>query len=139
MKSDATKRTVLEALFPRVRANILRVLFMAPKKRKHLRHLARLSHASASTTHEELAVLTAAGIVSTGSNGSHRFYWPNQDHPLFPALLHLVHNGERSVNLSNTRRIRRGSVKRKKRTADPRYFSGKTYPLRWGIFSPQSK
>jgi hypothetical protein len=43
-------------IFPKVRANILRLLFTAPKKQRYVCELKQLSAAALSTVQEELAL-----------------------------------------------------------------------------------
>ena len=140
MKNRQPKQEILQIILPKVRAEILRVLFTAPKKPRYMSELARLSGASFGTMHEELANLMAAGILSSRSNGYKRFYWPNQNHALFQSILNMVHTAGRlpAVDISKLRRIERRRV-RKPKSRPPRYYSGSTYPLRWGIITPDRK
>src|SRR5207244_11660570 len=57
------------------------------------RDVSELKHMSERRLHtiqDELRKLTAGGLIVTWSNGYHRFYRANQDHPLFGSLLHIV-------------------------------------------------
>lgn len=81
---------LLEVLFPKVRAEILRLLFSNPKQQRYVRELMTMSGLALRTVQEELANLSAAGLVTSWSNGYHRFYRANRDHPLFPHLLSIV-------------------------------------------------
>lgn len=89
------KLSALDLLFPKVRAEILRVLFSEPKKQRYVRELMVMSRLALRTVQEELATLTALGVVTSWSNGYHRFYRANRDHPLFPALLAIVRESAR--------------------------------------------
>ena len=84
------KTNVLDILFPKVRAGVLRLLFSEPKIERYVRELARLSSVSLSTMQQELAGLTGCGLLTSRSNGYYRFYKANRDHPLFYELHVLV-------------------------------------------------
>jgi DNA-binding transcriptional ArsR family regulator len=104
----------LYVIFPKVRAEILRLLFTAPKKPRYVSELRRMSGLALGTVQEELATLKASGLITTWSNGYRRFYRANQHHPLFSHLLGIVHGSGRlpGIKVSHLRRIRR--VRRKK-------------------------
>src|SRR4051794_25934894 len=82
--------TLLHALFPATRAEILRLLFTNPRQELYVRELARLSFLSLHPIQNELANLYAARIVLSRSNGYHRFYRANPKHPLYTTLRRLV-------------------------------------------------
>lgn len=94
-----TKLPALDLLFPKVRAEILRLLFFDPKKQRYVRELTAMSGLALRTVQEELATLTAVGVITSWSNGYHRFYRANRAHPLFPSLLAIV---QTSGRLSHT-------------------------------------
>lgn len=111
------KREILHVLFPSVRAEILRCLFFDPSRELYVRELARTTNLALRTVQQELARLSAAGLVVSRSNGYHRFYRANQKHPVFSDLQQLVSkDGSRQpfVNRRNRprqswrRRYRRG-------------------------------
>lgn len=81
---------VLDILFPKVRAEILRLLFSDPTRERYVRELMALSGLALRTVQEELANLASAGLIRSWSNGYHRFYRANREHPLFSALLRIV-------------------------------------------------
>jgi predicted transcriptional regulator len=66
------QHTVLEVLFPQVRAEILRLLFTPPQKQRYVRELARMSGLTLSTVQEELRRLSALKLVKSWSNRFHR-------------------------------------------------------------------
>ncbi|MEY2502515.1 MAG: hypothetical protein QOI07_2849 [Verrucomicrobiota bacterium] len=68
------RQTLLHGLFPKVRAEILRLLFTNPRTELYVRELARLSGLSLQTVQDELAKLEAARLIVSRSNGYHRFY-----------------------------------------------------------------
>ena|ERR1035437_6373342 len=82
--------TLLHALFPAARAEILRLLFVNPRQELYVRQLARLSFLSLHPVQKELANLRAARIVLSRTNGYHRFYRANPKHPLYTTLRRLV-------------------------------------------------
>ena len=83
-------QTLLHTLFPIVRAEILRLLFTNPRQELYVRELARMCYLSLHTVQDELAKLYAAGVVVSRSNGYHRFYRANPQHPLYMTLRRLV-------------------------------------------------
>ena len=89
------KLPALDLLFPKVRAEILRLLFFNPKNQRYVRELMTMSGLALRTVQEELAILTALGLVTSWSNGYHRFYRANRAHPLFSHLLGIVQTGAR--------------------------------------------
>jgi hypothetical protein len=82
--------TLLHALFPAARAEILRLLFTNPKQELYVRELARLSFLSLHTVQDELTNLYTAKLLLSRSNGYHRFYHANPRHPLYTTLRRLV-------------------------------------------------
>src|SRR5712692_5370971 len=87
MKAD---HAILEVLFPVVRARLFRALFVAPLKQRYVRELMNLSGLALHTVQDELRKLSAVSLVTSWSNGYHRFYRANRDHPLFAPLRRIV-------------------------------------------------
>jgi DNA-binding transcriptional ArsR family regulator len=87
---NGMRKTLLHGLFPMVRAEVLRLLFTNPKQELYVRELARLSFLSLQTVQDELAKLESAQLISSRSNGYHRFYRVNPQHPLYPTLRNLI-------------------------------------------------
>ena len=87
------RKTLLHALFPLVRAEILQLLFTNPRQELYTRELARLSFLSLQTVQDELAKLSTAKLVLSRSNGYHRFYRANPAHPLYAALRKMIIKG----------------------------------------------
>ena len=85
--------TLLHALFPVVRAEVLQLLFTNPRQELYVRELARLSFLSLQTVQDELAKLQAAKLILSRSNGYHRFYRANPKHPLYTTLRRMVIKG----------------------------------------------
>jgi predicted transcriptional regulator len=102
-----TARSMLEVLFPKVRAEILRLLFSDPARQRYVRELVVLSGLALATIQEELGNLAAAGLITSWSNGYHRFYRANRDHPLFPHLLRIVQGSARLPRAKKPIRRRR--------------------------------
>ena len=67
-------RDTLDVLFPKVRAEMFRLFFAAPKTQLYVRELACMSGLALRTVQEELAKLSALGLITSWSNGYHRFY-----------------------------------------------------------------
>ena len=87
--------SVLDILFPKVRAEILRLLFSEPARQRYVRELMTMSGLALGTVQEEPANLSAAGLITNWSNGYHRFYRANRDHPLFSAFVRIVQTSAR--------------------------------------------
>ena len=90
-----TPPEVLDILFPKVRAEVLRLLFSDPTQQRYVRELMAMSGLALRTVQEELANLSAARLVTSWSNGYHRFYRANREHPLFTNLLRIVQGSAR--------------------------------------------
>ena len=90
MKKATKKLKGLEILFPNVRAQLLGLLFTAPFREQYVRELARTADLALATVQQELSRLTSAGLVTSQSDGFHRFYRANRKHPLFHSVQRLV-------------------------------------------------
>ena len=86
-------KTLLHALFPVVRAEVLRLLFTNPRQELYVRELARLSFLALQTVQDELGKLQAAQLIVSRTNGYHRFYRANSKHPLYTTLRRMVIKG----------------------------------------------
>ena len=131
-----SKKTVLDVLFPRVRAELLRLLFVEPERHRYVRELMNMSGLALHTIQDELRKLNTVGLIVTWSNGYHRFYRANQDHPLFDSLLHIV---RRSVHLPSPKQILQRQPRRRRRarrrTGRPPIPLPKDWPGKWNLFS----
>ena len=78
--------SAIEAIFPRVRAELLRLLFADPAKEFHLRELCRLSDLSIGTIQQEVGKLTAADLLVARRDGNRLYYRAITQHPIFPEL-----------------------------------------------------
>lgn len=81
---------LLTVLFPKVRAEVLRLLFADPGRELHLRDLARQTGLSLKTVQNELKKLSKADLVTSMRDGNRRYYRANAVHPLFPSLQQIV-------------------------------------------------
>ncbi len=109
------KPGVLDLLFPEARAAILRLLFSNITTQRYVRELMLMSGLALRTIQEELATLSAAGVITSWSNGYHRFYKANRDHPLFSDLRNIIQKSSRLPHpkLPKHRRRRMRSLKNK--------------------------
>jgi DNA-binding transcriptional ArsR family regulator len=81
---------LLEILFPKGRARLLKLLFAAPDAELHLRELTRQSGLSLGTVQEELEKLRAGDLVLSRRDGNRRYYKANSSHPIFSDLRQIV-------------------------------------------------
>ena len=130
----------MDVLFPKVRSKILRLLLAAPNKQRYVRELMSLTGLALCTVQDELRKLSAVGLVSSWSNGYHRFYRINRDNPLFPHLLRIV---QLSARLPRTRysalhRQRRSSNQKKRRRRNVAVLSTER-PIKWDLFPRANK
>jgi len=135
-----SEHTVLEVLFPKVRAELLGLIFRDPPRQCYVRELMNMSGLALHTVQDELRKLTAIGLVSTWSNGYHRFYAANRRHALFKHLMGIV---EMSDKLPTTKHsaLRRptGHLSRKaSRQHKPRRLPSDR-PARWHLFSDRAQ
>jgi len=132
----SSKKTALDVLFPRVRAELLRFLFVEPAQQRYVRELMNMSGLALHTIQDELRKLTALGLIVTWSNGYHRFYRANRDHPLFESLLHIV-RGSAKLPFPKQILLRQPHRRRpaKQRTGRRRVPLPKDWPGKWDLFS----
>jgi predicted transcriptional regulator len=133
--------SVLEVLFPKVRAEILRSLFTTPKEQRYVRELMNMSGLALCTVQDELRKLSAVGLVTSWSDGFHRFYSANPNHPLFSDLLRLVQVSARLPRAKHSalRRQRRRPHPRRRRERYQVPASRIDRPLNWHLFSSAKK
>src|SRR5437899_12500857 len=84
---------LLHLLFPHVGAEILRILFLDPTRETYGREAARVTTLALRTVQRELAMLEAAGFVTSRKKGSVRLFRADRGHRMFPALQQLVTKG----------------------------------------------
>ena|SRR5438874_8147750 len=109
------EREVLDILFPKVRAELLRLLFTAPIRQRYVRELMRMSGFALRTVQQELNGLTAARLVRSWSNGYYRFYQANRDHPMFLDLLRIVQTSERLPRVKDSPRPRPRRIRKRQK------------------------
>jgi len=131
-----SERTILQVLFPAVRAEVLRLLFSAPLKQRYVRELTGLSNLALHTVQDELRKLEAIGVIESWSNGYHRFYRPNRDHALCAPLQQIVQASERLPKTKH-RLLHRSFSQRKTKSRSRRGTSRMRpdFPAKWQIFS----
>jgi DNA-binding transcriptional ArsR family regulator len=82
--------SLLNRLFPKGRAEVLRLLFGEPKRELHLRDLSRLAQLSAASLKKELAILTDTDLVTSRRDGNRLYFKANTNHPAYSELSGLV-------------------------------------------------
>jgi predicted nucleotidyltransferase len=80
----------LSDLFPKTRAEVLRLLFETGDQENHLRDLARLANLSPAALQKELTSMAAKELVLTRRDGNRLYYRANTSHPLYPDLRGIV-------------------------------------------------
>jgi predicted transcriptional regulator len=131
-----SEQTILQVLFPAVRAEVLRLFFTEPLKQRYVRELMGMSNLALHTVQDELRKLNAIGLIESWSNGYHRFYRPNRDHALFAPLQQIVRASERLPRTKH-RLLHRSSAQRKtKGQVRPGPLRMATdFPAKWHLFS----
>lgn len=81
---------LIRQLFPRARAELLRLLFSDPARSLHLRDLARLSGLAVGTIQREVAHLRDAGLLLERRDGNRLYFFANMENPIFPELRGIV-------------------------------------------------
>ncbi|WP_395749541.1 nucleotidyltransferase domain-containing protein [Prosthecobacter sp.] len=80
----------LTALFPKARAETLRLLFNGQAREIHLRDLARLASLTPAAMQKELAFLSEIGLVCSRRSGNRLYFQADTTHPVYPELHSLV-------------------------------------------------
>jgi predicted transcriptional regulator len=137
MAGMKSKRGILDALFPAVRARLLRLLFTAPSRPHYVRELMDLSGLTLHTVQDELRKLMAIGLLESWSNGYHRFYKANRRHPLSSHLFRMVKLNEElpAIKTSALRRPPGRSISRGKPRPKLSHLPPDR-PLSWNMPSP---
>ena len=78
--------SAIEVIFPKVRAEIMRLLFSDPAKEFHLRELSRLSDLALGTIQQEVSKLSRADLLVARRDGNRLYYRANTGHPIFSEL-----------------------------------------------------
>ena len=136
MKSS---KTLLQVLFPKTRGEIFRLLFGSKKRPRYVRELMGDSGLALRSVQDELKTLSAIGVVTSHSDGFHRFFAANTAHPLFREITRIAEMSERlpSAKHSELFRLSRATNKRRRRRGPKMRFRGE---MSWGIVSkPRSR
>jgi len=134
-----SERSILDVLFPQARASILRLLFATPAKQRYVRELVSLSGLALCTVQDELRKLSTVGLVTSWSNGYHRFYSANQKHPLFPEVARIVEMSERLPRAKHAALYRRRRFRSHiRRRRNVRKLPADR-PTKWHLFSLTDK
>lgn len=131
---------IVDVLFPTVRARLLRLLFAAPPRPHYVRELMDLSGLTLHTVQDELRKLIALGLLESWSNGYHRFYKANQEHPLSIHLFRMIKLNEElpEIKCSALRRAQGRSISKGKLRPKASHLPPDR-PLSWKIPSPPQK
>ena len=78
--------TAIEVIFPKVRAEILRLLFADPSREYHLRELTRHARLALRTIQQEVTKLGRADLLVARRDGNRLYYRANTAHPIFSDL-----------------------------------------------------
>lgn len=78
--------SLIEQLFPRARAELLRLLFVDPDRSLHLRDLARLSGLAVGTIQREVGNLRDAGLIVERRDGNRLYFSANIHNPIYSEL-----------------------------------------------------
>lgn len=82
--------TLAVLLSSKVKAEVLRLLFVTRDQQLHVREIARRATLSEATVRQELTRLAGLGIVAARRAGNRAYYRANPDHPLYPEIRNLV-------------------------------------------------
>ena len=134
MKSS-DKNDLLHLLFPHVRAEILRFLFLDPTREIFGREAARQTTLALRTLQRELSILNAASLVTSRKEGRRRLFRANKKHRLFPALQQLVVKGKSDRASVNKAKRPRQSWRHSARPEEPRFRRGWPLPIPRGVIS----
>ena len=135
-----SERAMLDVLFPQVRAKLLQLLFTTPPKQRYVRELVNVSGLALHTVQDELRKLSAVGLLSSWSNGYHRFYRANRAHPMYQKLVGLVQLSETlplakisALERPRGRRAPKTHTRRQSRSLPP------DRPAGWDLFKRRGK
>jgi len=79
-----------EALFPKIKRQLLTLFYVTPDKRYYFREITRLIKASSGVVTRELATLTGAGILKSELSGRQRYYWADPECMIYADLRNIV-------------------------------------------------
>lgn len=81
---------VTDALFPKARTEILRILFRGTGESLHLREIVRQAGLNLRTVQRELANLTQAELIISRRDGNRQYFCANKNHPIYEELKGIV-------------------------------------------------
>src|SRR5262249_36392535 len=115
-------------------AEIFRLLFGIKRRRRYVRELMGDSSLALRSVQDELKRLDVIGVVTSHSDGFHRFFSANPAHPLFREITRIAEMSERLPTTEHSEFIRASRVnKARKRSRRPTIRSNRE--PHWGIFS----
>jgi len=129
-----SRKTFLEVLFPKARAEIFRLLFGSKRRPRYIRELTGDSGLALRSIQDELKRLSAIGVLSSHSDGFHRFFAANSAHPLFREISRLAEMSERLPLAKRSQLFRQSrAIKNKQRSRGRKMRTASV--LSWGIVS----
>jgi predicted transcriptional regulator len=134
MKSSA-KLDLLHLLFPHVRAEILRSLFLDPRRETFGREAARETTLALRTVQRELSILAAASLITSRKDGRRRLFRANRKHPMFAALQQVVVKADSGRAFVNKAKKPRQSWRQSARRREPRFARSWPLPPPRGVIS----
>ena len=128
------RKAVLEILFPEVRAKVFRLLFLPPYREHYVRDLMIRTNLALHTVQDELRKLSAIGLITSRSNGFHRFYRANLKHPLSVQIRRIVATSAQLPEMVSKELYRA----RKRQPAPKRRHLRPQRPINWGTLERKS-
>ena len=83
-------KSIGEALFPKIRRQLLAHFFLAQDRKHYFREITRLVSASPGAVQRELKTLVAAGILTTEKIGRQKYYWADPECMVYSELKAIV-------------------------------------------------
>jgi predicted nucleotidyltransferase len=84
------KKNPADALFPKIRQNILAATYFQPKKWWFMSELAAFIKTAPSSLQRELDSLTSSGILRSRRDGNRLYFQAETDSPIFASLSELI-------------------------------------------------
>jgi len=88
MSKEAT--SIGNALFPKIRRQLLVHFFLAQDRRHYFREITRLVNASPGSVQRELKMLVDAGILAAEKVGRQKYYWADPECMIYSELKAIV-------------------------------------------------
>lgn len=80
----------IDAIFPKARAEVLRILFAQEETELHLREIVRRSSLTLHAIQKELANMVATELVVSRRDGNRQYFRANKANPIYPELRGIV-------------------------------------------------